>query len=208
MNPATTFFNSPAVTGSLGDAVRAWYCVRVMARREHVTALNLSQRTGVPVFSPRIRVQKKSRSTTPVFATEALFPGYLFARFHYPQEARYVASTPGVLGLVSFGGPPPAVSDDVITHLSAEVQRVAETPAAPLFEEGSWVRIITGCFQGSEGRVLQANPASTRIRVLLNLLGQDIQISMPGEQLAGTSHPHGIVPAGLRAAENPVGNQR
>ena len=208
MNPATTFFPAPAVTGTFSDAVRAWYCVRVMTRREHITALNLSQRTGVPVFSPRIRIQKKSRSTKPVFANEALFPGYLFARFDYSQEARYVASTPGVLGVVSFGGPPPTVSDEVITHLSAEVQRVAETPVAPLFEEGSWVRIITGCFQGSEGRVLQGDPASTRIRVLLNLLGQDIQVSMPGEQLAGAGDCGGLISSGLRAAENQVGNRR
>jgi hypothetical protein len=44
--------------------------------------------------------------------------------------------------------------------------------------------------------------------VLLNLLGQDIQISMPGDQLAGTRNASGIVPAGLRAADNQVGNRR
>ena len=207
MNPATPFLPVPA-PASLADAVRAWYCLRVMARREHVTALNLTQRTGVSVFAPRIKVQKNTRRPDPVFATEALFPGYVFARFRYPQDARHVASTPGVLGLVSFGGPPPTVADHVIDQLSAEVGRQVDDPVPPLFAEGTRVKIVTGCFQGSEGRVLQANPASTRISILLNLLGQEIQISMPGHQVTGTESATAIVPSGLRAIENPVGNRR
>jgi transcriptional antiterminator RfaH len=208
MNPALSLSPFPAAPSSLADAVKAWYCVRVMARREHIAALNLTQRTGVPVFSPRIKVQKKSPRPEPCFSTEALFPGYVFARFNYPQDARYVASTPGVLGLVSFGGNPPAIADSVIDQLSAEVKREALAPAVPLFEEGAWVRIIAGCFQGSEGRVLQVSATSTRISVLLNLLGQEIQVSMPGSQLAGTDGSCGKFPAGLRAIEDPAGNRR
>lgn len=208
MNSASTHFPSPVGGGSLSEAVRSWYCLRVMARREHIAALNLTKRTGVPVFSPRIKIQKKSRGDVPVFATEALFPGYLFARFNYPSEVRYVASTPGVLGLVSFGGPPPSIENEIIDHLCAEVNRVAAAPTVPLFAEGAWVRIITGCFQGNEGRVLQTSTASTRVCVLLNLLGQDIRISMRGDQLAGMSHTQENVPEGLRVTDNPVGNQR
>jgi transcriptional antiterminator RfaH len=207
MNPALAQFPIPAVPSSFGEAVRAWYCVRVMARREHIAALNLAQRTGVPVFSPRIRVKKKSARAEPSLVTEALFPGYVFARFCYPQDARYVASTPGVLGLVSFGGTPPTIADGVIEQLNVEVKKDAASPVAPLFEEGALVRIIAGCFQGSEGRVLQVSPTSTRISVLLNLLGQEIQISMPGEQLVGSDCLNGRVPASLRAIGNQVGNR-
>jgi transcriptional antiterminator RfaH len=208
MNPALAISPFPAAPSTLAEAVKAWYCVRVMARREHIAALNLTQRTGLSVFSPRIKVQKKSSHPEPKFSTEALFPGYVFARFNYPMDARYVASTPGVLGVVSFGGTPPSVADGVIDQLSAEVLRGASAPAVPLFEEGAWVRIIAGCFQGSEGRVLQVSPTSTRISVLLNLLGQEIQVSMPGTQLAGTDGSRGNFPAGLRAIEDPAGNRR
>ncbi len=208
MNPAIAISPFPAAPGSLVDAVKSWYCIRVMARREHIAALNLTQRTGLSVFSPRIRVQKKSPHPEPRFTTEALFPGYVFARFNYPMDARYVASTPGVLGVVSFGGNPPAVADHVIDQLSAEVNREASAPGVPLFEEGAWVRIIAGCFQGSEGRVLQCSTSSTRISVLLNLLGQEIQVSMPGSQLAGTDGSRGNLPASLRAIDDPAGNRR
>ncbi len=49
--------------------------------------------------------------------TEALFPGYLFARFRYPEQVRHVVSTTGVLGLVEFGGPPPRLDEGTIAHL-------------------------------------------------------------------------------------------
>ena len=207
MNPASSYFPSTTPGTSLGGVLKSWYCLRVMARREHIAARNLNQRTGVSVFSPRIRVRKKLRGDTPAFATEALFPGYVFARFNFPAESRHVASTPGVLGLVSFGGPPPAVADAVIDHLSSEVNRVAASPDAPLFEEGAWVKIVTGCFQGSEGRVMRAHPASTRICVLLKLLGQDIQVSMRGDQLACKGRAETNVPCGLLAKGDPVGNR-
>lgn len=207
MNSATTYSANFTTDGSLSAAVREWYCVRVLARREHIAALNLSRRTGVPVFSPRIRCRGKSRKERAAAVTEALFPGYVFARFNYPAEARFVASTPGVLGLVSFGGPPRSVSDTIIGQLGAEVDRAASLPVAPLFEEGAWVRIVAGCFQGSEGRVLHATAASTRISVLLNLLGQDVQVSMHGDQLVGADSGKATVPAGLLAGKDPVGNR-
>ena len=208
MNSAAVISPFPAAPGSLAETVRAWYCLRVMARREHIAALNLTQRTGVSVFSPRIRVAKNSSRGVPALVTEALFPGYVFARFRYPHDARHVASTPGVLGLVSFGSTPPFIADDVIEQLSHEVRKEADAPVAPLFEEGALVRIVAGCFQGSEGRVLQVSPATTRISILLNLLGQQIKVSMPGEQVIGTDPSSGKLPAGLRAVSHPIGNRR
>jgi transcriptional antiterminator RfaH len=209
MNPGASYFPvSVGAASPLVERARAWYCLRVMTRREHITALNLTQRTGVSVFSPRIRVQKRNRSGVAALVTEALFPGYVFARFNYPQEARHVASTPGVLGLVTFGGPPPTVADGVIDHLETEVNRAANTAVAPLFEEGAWVRIVTGSFQGSEGRVVQAAPGSSRVCVMLLLLGQEIQVSMQGDQLTGTAESASAVPAGLRADFSQTGRNQ
>jgi len=189
--------NAPA-TESVLPSDAGWYCLRVLTHREHVAARNLQQRTGVKVFSPRIRVRRASRRGAVAMVTEALFPGYVFARFRYPHEARRVASTPGVVGLVSFGGPPPTVADGVIDRLATEVQRAVEAPPAASFEEGAWVRIVAGCFRGSEGRVVDAGTASARVCVLLDLLGHQIQVSVPGDQLADAAAGTERFPAGLR----------
>lgn len=198
MNTASlTLPSSPLPGDTLAGPVRAWYCLRVAARREHVAAMNLIQRTGLPTFAPRLRLKKFTRNHAVSFSTEALFPGYIFSRFSYPHDSRHVASTPGVLGLVSFGGPPPAIRDEIIEFLDTETKQ-AGAPRMPVFEEGSWVRIAEGCFRGSEGRVVQGGPAALRICVLMNLLGQDVQISIPAEHLVGMETDQPFFPAGLR----------
>lgn len=187
--------SSPA-TASAPAAPSSWYCLRVLARREHTTARNLEQRVGVRAFSPRIRVQRENRSGDAALVTEALFPGYVFARFQYPHQVRHVASTPGVVSLVRFGGEPPAVADQVIENLDSAVREACAT--APAFAEGSWVSVVAGCFRGNEGRVIASG--ASRVLILLTLLGQEIQISVPGDQLADSAAgPARHFPAGLRA---------
>lgn len=205
MSPALSLSASPAPASAALAA--GWYCLRVIARREHITARNLEQRTGVKVFSARIRVRREVRRGLAAWVNEALFPGYLFARFGYPHEARHVTSTPGVLALVAFGGPPPVVADAVIAHLAKAVENAAAAPEDPGFTPGSWVRIIAGCFRGSEGRVLPSTSSASRTSVLLNLLGQDIQISVPGDQLQNTTDHLTRVPAALRSALRPGGSE-
>jgi transcriptional antiterminator RfaH len=193
----------------LADASRAWYCLRVAARREHVAACNLIQRIGIAVFSPRVRVRRESARANAAVPTEALFPGYVFANFRYPHDARHVASTHGVLGLVTFGGRPPAVADHVIEHLQSQVKIAASTPLEPAFGEGEWVRVVTGCFQGNLGRVVEARSATSRISVLLTLLGQDVQVSVPADYLAaGNDEPRSRLPIGLRSSSSSEVNAR
>jgi len=175
-----------------------WFCLRGESRREHVAALNLMQRAQVEAFAPRIRVRRERRAGGVASVTEALFPGYLFARFHYPEQVRHVVSTTGVLGLVAFGGPPPRLADVTITHLRTHSAPAAGVPLSPVFEEGDWVRVAAGCFRGSEGRVRQLESGHDRICVLLSLLGQEVEISLPADQLIGRTGLPKNVPAPLR----------
>jgi transcriptional antiterminator RfaH len=183
------------IYASVSNSV-SWYCVRAQAKREHVAAANLRERVGVEVFAPRVRGIQNTRRGLVVNATEALFPGYLFARFAYPDQVRHVMSTCGVTGVVAFGGKPPPVADPVIEYLRREVQDAGQS-GAPVLEEGSWVRILSGCFQYIEGKVLHFDPHTERVRLLLSLLGSEVQVSVAAARVAllTESRPH--YPAGL-----------
>lgn len=168
-----------------GDGLK-WFCLRAEGRREHIAAMNLVQRMGVEAFAPRIRVRKEKRRGGVMQTTEALFPGYLFARFDYQNQCRHVISARGVVGLVAFGGQPPSLPDDTMTQLRQYSASESSLPVSPIFEEGQWVRVAAGCFRGSQGKVLNAvSSGQSRICVLLNLLGHDVEISLPGDQLIG-----------------------
>ncbi len=167
-----------------------WFCLRATGRREHLTALNLTRRNAIESFAPRIRVRRELRTGGVRTATEALFPGYLFARFQYPAQVRHVVSTTGVLGLVAFGGLPPRLDDTTIACLRLQATpSPALAPLSPVFEEGDWVRVAAGCLRGSEGRVRSPASVRDRVCVLLCLLGHDVEISLPGDQLISQPAP-------------------
>lgn len=174
-----------------------WFCLRGEGRREHLAALNLAHRAEVEAFAPRIRIRREGRSGVST-TTEALFPGYLFARFNYPEQVRRVISTTGVLGVVSFGGPPPRLPDQTIAHLRLHAAPVTTAPISPVFEIGDWVRIAAGCFRGTEGRVRGREPGHDRVCVLLCLLGHDVEISLPAAQLIGRADQPKTIPDALR----------
>ncbi len=188
MTPATT-----------GPAPLSWFCLRSEAKREHVAAANLTTRVSVEVFAPRIRAAHTTRLGASATTTEALFPGYLFARFAYPHQVRHVVSTTGVSGIVTFGGRPPVVADEVIEHLRREVCLAQGARVAPVLEEGTWVRILSGCFQYIEGRVVHFDPRSDRVRLLLALLGSEVQVSVPSRHVAPTAPARTCYPSGLMA---------
>jgi transcriptional antiterminator RfaH len=181
-----------------------WFCLRAAGRREHLAALNLARRNAVDAFAPRIRVRREGRAGGVRTVTEALFPGYLFARFRYPEQVRRVVSTTDVLGLVAFGGPPPRLDDDTIAHLRRHAAPAMAAPLSPVFEEGDWVRVAAGCFRGTEGRVRQLAAGRDRVCVLLSLLGHEVEISLPGDQLIARAALPELVPAGLRAPAPPA----
>lgn len=199
-------FAPPASAGSPGSVLRplldacglGWFCLRSEGRREHVAALNLARRSDVEAFAPRIRVRRECRSGGVATTTEALFPGYLFARFAYPDQVRHVISTTGVLGLVTFGGPPPRMDDVTIDHLRRHAAPVDNAPISPVFEAGDWVRVAAGCFRGTEGRVRELDAGHDRVCVLLSLLGHEVEISMPADQLLGRADVSKSVSDALR----------
>ena len=84
-----------------------WFCLKAQTKREHIAADHLRQIVGVTVFLPRVRFQRKTVRGLAWF-TEALFPGYVFARFDFQQLFRQVNHAPGVRGIVHFGGAFPA----------------------------------------------------------------------------------------------------
>jgi transcriptional antiterminator RfaH len=161
--------------------------------------MNLAKRARVEAFAPRIRIRRERKKGGVGTLTEALFPGYIFARFKYPEQARFVTSTDGVLGLVAFGGPPPKVADDTIAYLRQHTEQSLPEPTSPIFEEGEWVRVAAGCFRGTEGRVREFDLRRERACVLLHLLGHEVEISLPAGQLIGSDDFSAKAPLALRS---------
>ncbi len=166
-----------------------WYCIKTKPRQELTARRWLQTDIGLDVFCPQIRFERARRSGK-VRVTEAMFPGYVFARFLYTPLYRRVATANGVATIVSFGGVPAFVPDGVIEELRASVS-CGETVEIPSrIEAGDEVDLIAGPFQGVKAIVTRVLPARQRVAVLLEILGMEREIEIDESTvIAPRAHP-------------------
>ncbi len=156
-----------------------WYCVKTQTKREHIAAEHLRTLEGVEVFCPRLRYRKATRRGK-IWWVEALFPGYLLARFDLVESERAVTYTQGVRGLVRFGREVPPVPEGFVAALRHEVaQQDGETGAEAdtltvqtSVAAGEDIEVATGPLSGFQGQVVEVLPGKERVKVLLDFLGQ------------------------------------
>ncbi len=159
-----------------------WYCLHTAPRQENKVAQLLTRELGLEVFAPRIRF-RRMRAGRPLWATEALFPGYLFARFNYLDRRRQINALPGVTSIVHFGDQAAPVDDSIMAELRALVRdnETVEVTADP--RPGSEVVITGGSLRGLRVLVTRVIPARQRIAILLDLLGSEREVEIERDRV-------------------------
>jgi transcriptional antiterminator RfaH len=179
---------APVEQGSMGQPVKSadgnprisqgWFCIRTQTKREHIAAGQLALVEGVEVFCPRIRF-RRSTPRGKVWFEEALFPGYLFARFDFNPLFRAVSATVGVRGLVRFGGECAQVPAAVVELLQREATSPVVVIEEPTLKVGDEAVMTEGALIGLRAVITQVMPGCERVRVLLDLLGTAVSAEVP-----------------------------
>ena len=152
-----------------------WYALRTKPRKEDQVWQQLRQR-DLEVYYPRIRVHPVNPRAKKI---KPYFPGYLFARIDLERENLSTLQwMPHSLGLVSFGGEPAIVPDNLIYELRARVQEIADA-GGEIFDglkAGDTVYIHDGPFEGYEAIFDGRVDGKERVRVLLALIANQRKI--------------------------------
>ncbi|HEX9047468.1 MAG TPA: transcriptional activator RfaH [Verrucomicrobiae bacterium] len=155
----------------------AWYSVRTKPKHEHIASANLQRHLELPVFYPRIRLEKMTRRGL-VRVVEPLFPCYLFVRCIVEERDVDIQHVSGVSRLVKFGHKYPPVADAVIEDLQscfgASELIAVESHLAP----GDEVTVASGAFAGMSAQVLKNLPAKKRVQLLLDILGRPTTVEV------------------------------
>ena len=159
-----------------------WFCLKTQPKREHLAATALRRQFGVECFSPRLRFRRMTRRG-PVWFVEAMFPGYLFAKFVYGEQHRAVESSHGIRGIVRFGDRLATLSEDIVAALQSRVGAEEVVTVDSSIKIGQPVQITEGAFQGLEGVVTHLLPARERVRVLLEFLGRSVETEISTARL-------------------------
>lgn len=155
----------------------AWFCIRTQPKREHIATANLRKIDGLEVLCPRIRFKRATRRG-PVWVNEALFPGYLFAKFDWLPLKKAVQASHGVSTIVHFGAKWPTIPEYIIEELRQSLGDDDVASPAEEFIPGEEIGITGGPFNGLRALVTFVFPAGERLRVLLSFLGQLVSLDL------------------------------
>ena len=156
----------------------AWFCLKSQPKHEHIAAAHLRQTSTVEVFLPRIRFKRATRQGL-AWVTEALFPGYLFARFDWQESLRLVRHSRGVRGVVHFGERWPVIPDEIIRELQQTIGATDLRTIPAEFAPGDEVKLVEGAMRGLRAVVARVLPGRERIAVLMEFLGRQTMIEVP-----------------------------
>lgn len=158
----------------------AWYSARTKPKHEHIAAANLRRHLELPVFFPRLRLEKLTRRGV-VRVAEPLFPCYIFVRCVVEERVSEIQHLSGISRLIQFGGRFPQVPDVIIEELQAGFGKddfiTVENRLAP----GDEVMVATGAFTGMSAQVLKSLPAKKRVQILLDILGRPTTVEVGSE---------------------------
>lgn len=149
-----------------------WYAVHTKPHQEKTVEgilLNRGIETYLPVLRPsHTRSRRKARP-------RPFFSNYLFARLDLTRiPLSSINWSPGVNRVVSFGGRPAVVSDEVLEWLK---RRLAQLDSDDYFrglplQPGDRLRMVKGPLRDLEVIFDQRLSAQDRVRVLVEILGR------------------------------------
>jgi transcription antitermination factor NusG len=156
----------------------AWFAVHTRPRYERAIERQLVER-GIATFLPTMRRTRKWSDRIKKIETP-MFPCYLFVRIAIAGRARTtVLSVPGVAGFVGVRRgalPVPPAEIDALHRIVAT--QVECEPHAPI-PTGQCVRMLGGCLDGVEGRVVR-HGGDDRLVIAVSGLGRAVSVRVQG----------------------------
>lgn len=164
----------------------AWFVVRAKTGAEERAVWHLNNQ-GFETYLPRYRKQvRHARKTSTVL--KPLFPGYVFVNMDLGRQRwRSVNGTMGVISLVQFGDEPAPLPQAMIDAIRArEDAEGAVSVARDDLKKGDRVRVREGAFADYMA-ILDEVSDDKRVFLMLDLMGREVRVSVPLENLAKAS---------------------
>jgi transcriptional antiterminator RfaH len=148
----------------------SWYAIRTKPRQEERAVENLRS-WGIATLAARLKGNDGRRDSQ-------LFPGYIFARFDGLKMLHNVYFTRGVAYVVSFGGAPAPISDDVIGEIYVRMDENGVINNKTCLNPGDEVVIQSGPLRNFVG-VFERESGAERVQILLHAVAYSVRVQVP-----------------------------
>jgi transcriptional antiterminator RfaH len=165
-----------------------WYALHTKPKQEKRAFLNL-EAWGIEAFAPWLPSRAKPSNPPP------LFPGYIFARFKIGELLHKIAFTRGVSNVVSFGGVPAIVEEDVIAAIRSRTDQNGIARILCELKPGDLVTAQSGPLRNLVGIFERELPESERIEILLTTIAYSARIKVSRYEVRKIEAP-GSCPTG------------
>jgi transcriptional antiterminator RfaH len=147
-----------------------WFAIYTHPRQEGRAENNLRS-WGVETFNPKLRGCRPNTFTgRPVYVIKSFFSRYIFARFTASELLRKVCLTRGVHSVVSFGGTPIPVCDEIISIIKSQTDKDGLVWTWNELELGDKVVISDGMFRDFVGVFKCELRHANRVMILLTTI--------------------------------------
>lgn len=157
-----------------------WFALYTKPHKEYFVQGHL-RRQGIEVYLPEIAVAVRRRDRRD---KKPFFPHYLFARFDpHAGCAAKLRWTPGLRRIVSAGGQPVSVPDEVVSYIRHRLAAMTQLEPEDHFKKGEVVRIVRGPFEGLDAVFDRALSPDGRVRVFLQVMSRLVAAELDVEDL-------------------------
>jgi transcriptional antiterminator RfaH len=144
-----------------------WYAIHTHPKQEERASNNLMA-WNVETFSPKVKkTHPNPYARAPIYVSKPLFPRYIFARFDVNSRLRKILFTRGVRSVVSFGGVPALVNDEIITLIQSQVAENGFVEVGENLRIGDKIMIEAGPLKNLIGVFKRDVKGSDRVLILL-----------------------------------------
>jgi transcriptional antiterminator RfaH len=164
-----------------------WFVLQTNPKQEDRAYSNL-RCWGVEALHPKMKTRRVNEfSGALTYITKPLFPRYIFARFDARKQLANISFTRGVHHVVSFGGQPTPVEEDVIQIISSRIDDNGFVKIGDQLKPGDKVVINAGPLRDFEGVFERELNDQERISVLLTTISYQGRVVVSRDILARAS---------------------
>ena len=155
-----------------------WYAVHTHVNKESLSEINLIRQNFITYLPKYKKIIKHARKISTV--VRPLFPRYLFVKLDLvKQRWHLINSTYGVNVLITMEEKPVKILDKIINEIKSydNSDVIANISPYSSMTMGEEVNILEGIFSGRKA-IFDGLTDDNRIKVLFNLLGKEVTLSM------------------------------
>ena len=155
-----------------------WYAVHTHVNKESLSEINLIRQNFITYLPKYKKIIKHARKISTV--VRPLFPRYLFVKLDLvKQRWNLINSTYGVNVLITMEEKPVKILDKIINEIKSydNSDVIANISPYSSMTMGEEVNILEGIFSGRKA-IFDGLTDDNRIKVLFNLLGKEVTLSM------------------------------